>query len=268
MPDELDNKIQILINNHYSPSNPQQWTSLSYEDKLQHVKNDLRAKTIPFESIATALLATIYPILDELSQAEAHRFVCRIDCTHMAKSPDSILEKMGREWIAKQKKNEVTVNPPIDFATIQEITDLARFRIVTNFLSDAEQVKQILSAPYAHQPQLSKSQQILQTDFQLDGNNFDDNIHVTPDHRNKGERCYKGLFYPRQSPQFKVEVQIVTMLQEAWDKKDHFLIYEPRRQGKTIKPSYSREIFAISETLYLLELQFDHLKERMKSEEE
>jgi hypothetical protein len=54
------------------------------------------------------------------------------------------------------------------------------------------------------------------------------------------------------------------MLQEAWDKKDHFLIYEPRRRGEPIDGADSIEIYAMSELLYVADLTFDRLLDAIR----
>jgi ppGpp synthetase/RelA/SpoT-type nucleotidyltranferase len=81
----------------------------------------------------------------------------------------------------------------------------------------------------------------------------------------KGERCHKGVFYPQalHHQYLRVEVQIQTQLQEAWDKKDHFLVYEPRRRGEDVSLDHRCEIFAMSELLYVADLTFDRLREEI-----
>ena len=81
---------------------------------------------------------------------------------------------------------------------------------------------------------------------------------------------YKGLLYPRQTTLniYKVEVQVQTQLQEAWDKKDHFLNYEPRRRGENIDPSSTIEMFSMSELLYVADLTFDRLKKTIVGEKD
>ena len=55
-------------------------------------------------------------------------------------------------------------------------------------------------------------------------------------------------------------MQILTMLQESWDKKDHFLIYEQKRCGKTIKTEHEQMTFTLSESAYLLDRDWARLK--------
>jgi ppGpp synthetase/RelA/SpoT-type nucleotidyltranferase len=142
--------------------------------------------------------------------------------------------------------------------------DLGRFRIIANFLSDVEAIRESLEAPYrAEDPSsLSSSEQQLYEQFTLAENMFKDLIRLDPKDRKTGERCRKGTFSPRPNDLsiYQVEVQVVTALQEAWDKKDHFLIYERRRAGHPVAAEHERISYALSEQLYLTDLTFDRLK--------
>src|SRR5690606_11998182 len=210
-----------------------------------------------------SLIAVMGPILDDMRQAlppaGRHRFFYRIDDHHITKSPESILEKMARSW--NWEKEEP---PEIKCDNLREMKDLGRFRIVANFLSDVERISSKLEEPYrAVDPSvLSPAQRQLHEQFSLEKNRFKDLIALAPKDRTTGERCRKGLFFPRPPDQsiYPVEVQIVTTLQDAWDKKDHFLIYERRRVGRRVLPEHERISYALSEQLYLTDLQFDRLK--------
>jgi ppGpp synthetase/RelA/SpoT-type nucleotidyltranferase len=85
---------------------------------------------------------------------------------------------------------------------------------------------------------------------------------MPPAKREKGERCYRGCFWPKGQPSLRVEVQIMTALAEAWDKKDHFLVYERRRRHQPVDLQDEIEMYAHSELLYLADIFFDQLKSR------
>jgi ppGpp synthetase/RelA/SpoT-type nucleotidyltranferase len=168
---------------------------------------------------------------------------------------------MAREWEADKGKA-----PKVGFDDFPEsMDDLARFRIVLNFLSDVEMVCRKLEEPYRVSPEerlrLTPKQRALYSDFRLSDNCFEDLIMLGPEIRSSGERCRKGLFILRRDSGVRVEVQVQTMLQEAWDKKDHFLVYEPRRRGEAVETCHSIEIYAMSELLYVADLTFDRLLE-------
>ncbi len=238
-----------------------------------HVERWLEEKTRLHGNAALALLARLLPILREaekqLPHAEAPRLLFRIDQTALVKSPASILDKLVRGW-----DPEAGSVGTVDFrGSLAEMTDLGRFRIVVNFLSDIERVCSALEEPYAAPGAavLSAAQEALGREFALEPNRLVDLVNQEPKDRTKGQRCRKGVLYPRSRPDLKVEVQVETMLQEAWDKKDHFLIYEPRRRGEPVHPQDNREMFAMSELLYVADLTFDRLREsimaRRKSKE-
>jgi hypothetical protein len=222
----------------------------------------IEENTLRHKSAALTLLARIYPILRDaekaLPQGETPRMLFRIDVTGLVKPPASVLDKMVREWDPSRK-----TAPELDFRNfLVKMTDLGRFRIVVNFLSDIDLVCAALEQPYAQAGPsgLAPAQQTLVAEFGLEKNRLEDLVHQQPEDRVKGERCRKGVFYPWKQPELKVEVQVQTMLEEAWDKKDHFLIYEPDRRGEFVDPSHSREMYAMSELLYVADLTFDRLR--------
>ena len=225
----------------------------------------LQSESIRWKATALALIARFRAILAEIEE-RAHRrhmvrLVARIDASALVKSPASILEKMAREWRAEGGCEGG--NPPISFSNYTaELSDLARFRVVANFLSDVETIAQALQEPYGPATDLTVGQRAMREDFLLERNRLEDSIHLPPKERKKGERCRKGVFYPVAADAARpgVEVQVQTLLQEAWDKKDHFLIYEPQRRGETIADRHAIEMFAMSELLYVADLTFDRLR--------
>jgi ppGpp synthetase/RelA/SpoT-type nucleotidyltranferase len=217
----------------------------------------LEHRTLSFGAAALALAARIHPILRELeAPVSPGRLLARIDCSSHVKSPASILEKMVRAWGAEQ-------HPAIGFHNLhEEMSDLGRFRIVANFLSDAVRIARALEEPYdaLASGRLTVAQRQLRAEYSLKENHLVDLIHLDSSHRKSGERCLKGLFRPRVHERLAVEVQVQTLLQEAWDKKDHSLIYERRRRGEVVEPQHQREIFAMSEMLWVADLTFDRLR--------
>jgi ppGpp synthetase/RelA/SpoT-type nucleotidyltranferase len=253
-------KVQRLVDSHFpwEEAAPEHW-----EGRLAHVRRWLEQETALYRAIATALIARIDPILASLQQQlplhERSRLLYRLDDRHVLKTPDSILEKMARRW------EEPSRPPPISFSNLDELNDLGRFRIVTNFLSDVEWICRHLEEPYdaTKRERLSPLQQTLGREFSLQGNRFEDLIAIAPRNRKSGERCRKAHFSPK-TPEHRarrVEVQILTVLQEAWDKKDHFLIYERRRAGLRVDEEHERLSFSLSEQLFLTDRLFDQLKQ-------
>jgi ppGpp synthetase/RelA/SpoT-type nucleotidyltranferase len=234
---------------------------------IDWIKNELGGTSL--ESTALALHARIQEIVDdlqlELPPAESARFFYRSDLTSLMKSPESVLDKIARTWDASAGKA-----PQVGFRDFkEELEDLSRFRIVLNFLVDVQKLCRKLEEPYSVAPgdvvRLTAHQQALFEDFNLRKNCFADFIMVEPGERKSGQRCHKGVFALRRDARLRVEVQIQTMLQEAWDKKDHILVYEPRRRGETIQRSHSIETYAMSEVLYVVDLTFDRLLEAIRN---
>jgi len=218
----------------------------------------------PFRRATLALVARIRPVVDAVVATECgrgrERFVATIDMTHLTKSPESVVEKMARKW------DGIGV-VPITFRDIPaELTDLGRFRIVTNFLSDATTVCRALEAPYAVPVPsgISTEQRALFEEFRLRSNAFEDLIHVPVEGRRSAERCYKAVFEPCRTPNACVEVQVQTLLQESWDKKEHVLIYEPARRGEPLPQEIRLELEAMSDLLFVVDRTFDRLRSHLQ----
>jgi len=257
-------KIELLISRHFpwgKGAHPNRTSS--DESDGEYVKMWLIDQAKPFQAAATALIARICNVLDELEEQlpddEKPRLFARIDAGAILKSPEGILEKMVRDWAPSTGRQ-----PYICFENfVHQMEDIGRFRIVANFLSDADTIADHLQTIYDTSSPLSKAAKALRGDFLLKDNSMKDKIKVLPADRMKGERCRQGVFFPREASidHLKVEVQVLTILGEAWDKKDHFLIYEPRRRGEPIRKEHQIEMFAVSELLYVADLTFDRIKE-------
>lgn len=254
---------QRLVDQHFESW--QQTRPRRREDRLSEVLSWLDEQTRPYEAVGLALIAQLGPLLTEIQQGlpvhERRRFLYRVDADNLRKSPESILEKMAREW------HEVGLGapPPKSFHNLADLKDLGRFRIVASFLSDVELLCERLETTYdaSRRRALSPAQQHLAEGFRLIDNSFEDLIRVRPPKRKSGERCRKGLFAPQDPSQghYRIEVQIVTAFQEGWDKKDHHLVYERVRTGQVLDERHREMSFALSEHLYIADYLFDDLKQ-------
>lgn len=213
--------------------------------------------------LVLALMSRVLAVLREVErpilEQEGKRLVARVDTSALLKTPESILDKMVR-GCAGLPEDQVSF-----LRLFQEMDDLGRFRIVTNFLSDAESVAAALSRPHQRRLHLRRTadplraaQLQLADEFVLLGEGFGETVHSSP--RKGGSRSWKAHFSPRDWPERVIEVQIQTQLQEAWDKKDHYLIYEPRRAGHEVCSRHLCEMAAMSELLYIADLTFDRLR--------
>jgi ppGpp synthetase/RelA/SpoT-type nucleotidyltranferase len=258
---ELEPFVRKLIDQHFTSW--RQGRPRSWRERHQEALTWLEEQTRPYEAVGLALIAQMGPLLAEIQQEfpahERRRFLYRVDSENLRKSPESILEKMAREW-----RDADSEAPPKSFHNLADLKDLGRFRIVASFLSDVERLCERLESTYdaSRRRTLSPAQRQLAKGFRLIDNCFEDLISVRPPRRKSGERCRKGLFAPcdpSHAP-YRVEVQIVTAFQEGWDKKDHHLVYERARTGQPLTERHRQVSFALSEQLYVADLLFDDLK--------
>ncbi len=70
----------------------------------------------------------------------------------------------------------------------------------------------------------------------------------------------------KKSPGLFLEIQVMTQLAEAWDKKDHFLVYEIRRRApesdeENFPDFLDAKMHAMSELLNVADNYFDDLRQ-------
>ncbi|MBU0568625.1 RelA/SpoT domain-containing protein [bacterium] len=126
--------------------------------------------------------------------------------------------------------------------------DIVRFRIVCNYLSDAFEVAENLKSNH---------------DFNNCCQILDEKDYIFED-RDKPHRALHFVLevHLRNFPR-KVELQIMTLLQEAWDKKDHNLIYEKIRIGRKIDKKDTIKMRSMSDLLYVADEFFDSLRTKI-----
>jgi len=201
--------------------------------------------------LCTATKASTAKLLEPLIRRHHHRFFCRIDDSHQQKNAASIVEKIRR---SQEKKVGPREPEPMryDFSNFAEkMTDLGRFRIVCNFLHDVELIENAIE-----QSQEIREAFIIQKVS---------SITLRPKLRMSGERSVKFTLKHRARQGLSIEIQVMTQLQEAWDKKDHFLVYEKRRvnpeKDEENFPDYlDSKMFAMSELLFIADQYFELLR--------
>lgn len=203
------------------------------------------------DALCTTTKATVEKLLFPLKKQYGHRFFCRVDDSHQQKSPASIIDKIRRSQTEKVKPGEpeqehYDLN---NFAT--KMTDLARFRIVCNFLNDVDKVAEVIS----NSIELTNIFNIKQ----------ESSIILRPKSRKSGERSIKFILELKSHPGLYLEIQVMTQLQEAWDKKDHFLVYEQRRRSldkdEEIFPDFlDAKMFSTAELLFVADDYFEQLR--------
>lgn len=177
----------------------------------------------------------------------------------LVKEPKRIVEKMLEScfeyeiWEKQDKENadveEVKKYYPSNF--LLTMKDIIRFRIVCNYLSDIYDLDE-------------KIRDFVKESDKFELEDSEDHIETPYSIRKAGHRAIQYRFrFSDVNTTFPFEVQLMTMLQNAWDKKDHHLIYEHERigEGADIPITLKNRIAAMSDALYVADTMFNKLKE-------
>lgn len=174
----------------------------------------------------------------------------------VTKGPERTVYKILKSWeeydqwqmrSGTKKGKPPKKHDPKDF--LRTIPDLIRFRIVCNYLSDISHID-------------IRLQDFHKTSNQIKLTTWDDRIQVPFPERKVGHRAFQYVFkYSGERSPILFEVQVMTLLQHAWDKKDHHLIYEPVREGRgeKIPLHLKNRMAAMSELLFVADTVFDEL---------
>jgi|SRR5208283_635309 len=219
-----------------------------------------RPKLQMHEALCSTAIATVKEILSPLVTEHSSRFFCRIDDTHTCKTPESIVEKIRRSQVrAEQQKGKGKTSEIYNLENfLSTMTDLARFRIVCNFLSDVEKVTKVIRESEKIKNHLTVGEP---------------KNSINQRGRTSGERSVKFILEHKSWSGLFIEIQIMTQLEEAWDKKDHYLVYEKRRSSRKTDEELFRnnldaKMFAMSELLYVADNYFEQLRKEEEQEED
>ena len=237
------------------------------EEDIQFIKDNLKEPYNTIESyeeffipklqmhgvLCTTVIVEINRLLIPAITEHSDRFFCRIDDSHSIKSPASIIDKIRRSQEDAEKKKAKGEKPTNTFTLdnfSKTITDIARFRVVCNFLSDVDKIAELIK--------VSKK---LQEYFNFEPEKNTINLHK----RLSGERSIKFIIEYKSKPGLFIEIQIMTQLQEAWDKKDHYLVYEKKRSSKKADEELfsnylDSKMSAMAELLYVADDYFEQLR--------
>jgi len=223
--------------------------SVENEDIQDKVRKERRDLITRYSWVLGELIGLVK---DELREFEKpYRFVAKISTEEdsMYKSVESIVGKI------ESSKGKYTVD---NFA--KEMPDIFRFRIVCNYLSDVRQVVERIKESSTISEKFSK---IGDEDKILE-----DKIESMKQGKAPGWIRLHSLVFEHKdekgSP--KIEIQVMTMLQEAWDKKDHYLFYEQYRKGFKFLPQHKIRMNAMSELLYVADEFFDLIQHKVIEE--
>jgi len=178
----------------------------------------------------------------------------------LTKSPERVVEKILESWEnhrqwkdlpAKDRGEEPTKYDPKDF--LRTMTDLIRFRILCNYLTDINWFDR-------------KIQDFAEKSGCIKLLKRDNHIETPFPKRRVGHRALQYAFeYTHDGRTALFEVQLMTQLAHAWDKKDHHLIYEYDRigRGEEIPLHLRNRMAAMSEVLYVADTVFDSLRSKI-----
>jgi len=227
-------------------------------DSKPDLENSIRGKTeqigIAVTEVFDKFKTHVEMWVKEYLGDKRKRFVAKIERPPegtVIKSPSRIAEKM----IALHNDPQSEPITPDNF--LIEMGDVARFRILCNYLSDAyhisDRVKTIDS-------------QITKIKIKHIDSKYKDFIKTPYEERHAGHRALQHYFgYEKGDLSFVFEIQIMTLLEHGWDKKDHHLIYEDVRvgNGDKIPQPLKNLVAAMSELLYVADTVFEDLKEEI-----
>ena len=200
-----------------------------------------------------------------LLKTSAKRFVAKTERPpeSLIKGADRIVEKIIESWkdsldLGKStgsllKKPPGPRHDPDSF--IKTMPDVVRFRILCNYLRDIDYIDKKL------QSTVKKD-----NDFKL--RKREDHVATPFPERQGGHRALQYvLHFTGDGSDLLFEVQVMTLLQHSWDKKDHHLIYEYVRidKGHQIPQHLKNRMAAMSEMLYVADTVFDDLKGEISS---
>ncbi|MEW6618149.1 MAG: RelA/SpoT domain-containing protein [bacterium] len=209
-------------------------------------EEDIKEQIQLNKSILGAVKPAIEDIINTLNkkyrEKENREFARVIQGKEDIKSPRRIVEKIIQHPNKYNQDN---------FA--EEMEDIARMRIVCNYLSDISEIANSI-----------RDNEVIKGICRI----VEETDYVFME-RDRPHRAYHFILESTlNQTKRKVELQIMTMLQEAWDKKDHNLIYEKIRIGKEIDKKDRIKMGAMSELLYIADEFFDYLRKKILHEEE
>ena len=219
-------------------------------------KDFILPKIQQHDTLCTAVIAEVKKsLLPPLIKKYHYRFFCRIDTDHKIKQPISIIDKIIRPAKSEAGKPASEPHTLDNFTTTMK--DLARFRIVCNFIHDVDEVAEALI-----------NSEMLKSTFTIDIKNT---MELHSGTRNSAERSVKLILEHKKRPGLFLEIQVMTQLSEAWDKKDHFMVYEVRRrfpdkEAENFPDYLDAKMNAMGELLYVADSYFEALRASQEEE--
>jgi ppGpp synthetase/RelA/SpoT-type nucleotidyltranferase len=248
-----------------------EWGFRSRKDYEKFIGRQLGDIDLPAQDLKLSFDKAVEHWAGECLAGQGDRFVARVESpphsrdgvggSTLLKRPARIAEKVLKSWLdhGERKKASSEKNTPTPSKRhhpqkfLLTVPDIVRFRIVCNYLKDLRFVDKRL-------------QTFIENDSRLHAESREDHIAVHYPGSRVGHRAVEyTVRFKGMGVQFLFEVQIMTQLQHAWDKKDHHLIYEYVRAGKgdRIPVHLKNRMTAMSELLYMADIVFDELLEEI-----
>ncbi|MBW1779460.1 MAG: RelA/SpoT domain-containing protein [Deltaproteobacteria bacterium] len=212
---------------------------------LERYHEAIDQRLIEHKDLCTLVIKEVETALRAFKEDQpTQRFLYRVDSSNQTKSPHRIIQKICKE----KDDHDLPIHTWETFTTTMK--DIVRFRVVVNFLGDLDKVVAAI-----------KECSPIRSFFNVSENST---IHDPLKGRRSGERSVK-LILEEKGNGIHIEIQIITMFQEAWDKKDHPLVYEKIRIGEEAPPQLKALSLITSELLYTADKYFEDFR---KDEEE
>jgi ppGpp synthetase/RelA/SpoT-type nucleotidyltranferase len=245
----------------------QQWGFKTRRAFEGYLEKSLKSLEGPAEILKQTFDKALQQWVFDYLKGQRGRFVARIeappqtpgrdDLNPLLKNPSRLAEKILNSWKDFQVREKTpgtrcAKNPPLKHDPrkfLKTIPDIVRFRIICNYLKDLRNIDERLRRYADEEPHLKIK-------------NREDHIFSLFPCSRAGHRAIEyTLSFKGKEARFLFEVQIMTQLQHAWDKKDHHLIYEHIRsgEGERIPVQLKNRVAAMSELLYAADTIFDEL---------
>jgi ppGpp synthetase/RelA/SpoT-type nucleotidyltranferase len=201
----------------------------------------------------------VHDAVNGLLAAEAARIHAEEDCERkvyelvagggsLTKSARSIHSKIGRE-LGKTRKGR---GPRLTLRQVHNLIlrfpDLGRFRIVCSLSCDVERALRVLLG--ADRQQLAGRYPLVEAvkDY------VEDLSRRSPSRGHRAKQFTVGVQTGQGTEVVRVEIQLMTTVQHAWDQRNH-PVYEWTREGETLPDHLVIRDVALAETLYLVDEQ-------------
>jgi ppGpp synthetase/RelA/SpoT-type nucleotidyltranferase len=206
------------------------------------------AVTEVHEAVSSRLDAERRRIFQEEGVFRSIWQVTGTDGRSLLKSAGSVRSKLSRELRAMREKSTLP-DGRMSLDQIERILlrfpDLGRFRIVCDYSCDVTRAQKIL---------LTRKPPALLGRYPIADRIKDYAWDLSLRHPAKGHRAVQFAVRAPGNPPLLVEIQLMTLLQAAWDCRNHPM-YEWSREGGGLPPTLTLLDVALAESLHLLDHQ-------------